>query len=158
MEPSPALIVPSPALITPLPDKFFVNRSPSKEAPKVPNNILRNHTLCSLASCWIVSLAPFSNTPESSRDLTIFKISSVSSFENIEIVLLLSLPDPKIFLCIPAFAADVAAVNPNGIKTLLANGLITLLIKGNPVFSNGPKSLPRNFLIVSFLIIEPLKI
>ena len=26
------------------------------------------------------------------------------------------------FLCVPAAAADAAAVNPNGIKTLLANG------------------------------------
>ena len=58
-------------------------------------------------------------------------------------------PDPKIFLCIPASAADAAAVNPKGIKTLLANGLITLFIKGNPVFSNGPRNLPRNLLIVS---------
>ena len=40
--------------------------------------------------------------------------------------------------------ADVAAVNPNGIKTLLANGLSTFPIKGNPVFSNGSKSLPTN--------------
>ena len=38
-------------------------------------------------------------------------------------------PDPKIFLCIPASAADAAAVNPGGIKTLLANGLITLLLE-----------------------------
>ena len=37
-----------------------------------------------------------------------------------------------------------AAVNPNGIKTLLTNGLITFFIKGNPVFSNGPGSLRRN--------------
>ena len=36
------------------------------------------------------------------------------------------------------------AVNPNGIKTILANGLSTLFIKGKPFFSNGPKSLPRN--------------
>ena len=27
---------------------------------------------------------------------------------------------------------------------LLANGLITFFINGNPVFSNGPRSLPRN--------------
>ena len=40
-------------------------------------------------------------------------------------------------------AADDAAVNPNGIKTLLANCLITLFINGNPVFSDGPRSLPR---------------
>ena len=49
LEPIPALNVPSPALITPLPDKPFDNISPSKEAPKVPNNILRNPPLCSLA-------------------------------------------------------------------------------------------------------------
>ena len=29
---------------------------------------------------------------------------------------------PKIFLCIPASAADVAAVSLNGTETLLANG------------------------------------
>ena len=50
----------------------------------------------------------------------------------------------NIFLCIPASAADAAAVNPKGINTLLANGLITFFIKGNPVFSNGPNSLPKN--------------
>ena len=30
------------------------------------------------------------------------------------------------------------------IKALLANGLITLFISGNPAFSNGPRNLPRN--------------
>ena len=34
-------------------------------------------------------------------------------------------PDPKIFLCITGSAPDASAVNPNGIKTLLANDLIT---------------------------------
>ena len=52
-------------------------------------------------------------------------------------------PHPKIFLFISAFAVDVAAVNPRGIKTLLGNGLITFFINGNPVFSNGPSNLPR---------------
>ena len=51
-------------------------------------------------------------------------------------------PILRVLLCIPASAAD-AAVNPKGIKTLLANGLVTLFINGNPLFSNGPKSLPR---------------
>ena len=32
----------------------------------------------------------------------------------------------------------------NGITTLLAKGLSTFLIKDNPVFSNGPKILPKN--------------
>ena len=52
--------------------------------------------------------------------------------------------DPNNFLCIPGSAVDAAAVNPKGIKTLLANGLITFFISGNPVFSNGPISPPRN--------------
>ena len=50
----------------------------------------------------------------------------------------------RFFLCIPASATDAAAVNPNGINTLLANGWITLFINGNPVLSNEPRSLPRN--------------
>ena len=36
------------------------------------------------------------------------------------------------------------AVNPNGIKTLLANGLRTSSAKGKPAFSISRKSLPRN--------------
>ena len=49
-------------------------------------------------------------------------MSFTSSFDIISVVV----PNPKmILLCIPAFAADGAAVNPKGIKTLLANGLIT---------------------------------
>ena len=47
-------------------------------------------------------------------------------------------------LWIAAFVADAAAVNPNGIKTLLANGFSTFLIKGNLDFDNGPKSLPKS--------------
>ena len=59
-------------------------------------------------------------------------------------MILLLLPDPNIFLCIPASAADAAAVNPKGINTLLANGLIKFFIYGNPVFSNGPSNLSKN--------------
>ena len=40
--------------------------------------------------------------------------------------------------------ADAAAINPNDIKTLLANVISIFLIKADPVFSNGPKCLPRN--------------
>ena len=54
------------------------------------------------------------------------------------------LPDPKIFLYILASAADAAAVNPNGIKTLLTYGLITFFINDKSVFSNGLRSLPKN--------------
>ena len=42
-------------------------------------------------------------------------MSSISSFDIIGVVV----PDPKIFLCILASAADAAALKPNGIKTLL---------------------------------------
>ena len=76
----------------------------------------------------------------------------ISSFDIIRIVLFYAklrtkvddLPDPEIFSCISASVADAAAVNPKGFKTLLVNGLITLFISGNPVFSNEPRSLPRN--------------
>ena len=85
----PALIVPSPTLIAPLP----INRFPSKLAPNVPNNILRNLSFCSFASFWIVSLKPYINKPDSSRDFTIFMISFISSLEIIKIVV----PDSDIF-------------------------------------------------------------
>ena len=50
----------------------------------------------------------------------------------------------QILLCIPVSATDAAAVNPRGIKTLLASGLITFFVNVNPVFNNGPSNLPRN--------------
>ena len=43
-----------------------------------------------------------------------------------------------------AFVADAATVNPNGIKTLSANGLSTFPIKGDLIFINGSKILPKN--------------
>ena len=61
-------------------------------------------------------------------------ISFISSLEIISVVKL----DPNTFLRIAASVA--AAVNPNGIKTLSANRLSTFPIKGNLVFSNGPKN------------------
>ena len=67
-------------------------------------------------------------------------MSSISLLGIISVVL----PDPTFLLCIPASAADAAAVNPKEIETLLANGLITFFINGNSVFSNGPSNLPRN--------------
>ena len=70
----------------------------------------------------------------------IFMISFISSLEIINVVV----PGSIIFLSIAAFVSDAAAVNSNGIKKLLANGLSTFFIKDNPVFSNGPKSLPKN--------------
>ena len=64
-------------------------------------------------------MTPFNNKPESSRNFTILIRFSISLFD-INSVLLFS--DPNIFLFIPAPAADAAAVNTKGIKTLLAHG------------------------------------
>ena len=119
--PLTALSIPRPCLvaIVPLPAKLC----PNKLALNVPNNILRNPPFCFFTWFWTVSVTPINNKPESSRDFTILRISSISSFDIISAVL--SCPDPKIFLCIPA-----SAVNPRGIKTLLANGLVTSFISG----------------------------
>ena len=67
-------------------------------------------------------------------------MSLIFSFEVICVVI----PHPKVFFSIVVSVADAAAVNNNGIKTLLANGLYTFFIKVKPVFSNGPKGLPKN--------------
>ena len=42
-----------------------------------------------------------------------------------DVISVVWLPDPNIFLCIRASAADAAAVSPKGIHTLLANRVIT---------------------------------
>ena len=54
-----------------------------------------------------------------------------------------------IYIYIPASAADAAAVNPKGTKTLLANGLITFFIKGNPVLVVDTKVYQEILLILS---------
>ena len=83
----------------------------------------------------------FIKKPNSSSEMKIiFMKSFISSFEFINVLT----PDPNIFLWIVTSAADAAAVNLNGIKTLLANSLNTFPIKLHPGFSNGPKSLPKN--------------
>ena len=64
-------------------------------------------------------------------------IISNSSFENINV----AVPDQKIFYWIAASVADTAAVNPNGAKTLLANGISTLFINGKPAVINGLKKM-----------------
>ena len=110
---------------------MLINIFPNNLAPKVPNNIPRNPHFCSFASFLIVSLTLFFiNDSGSSRDLTIFIISFISSLEIINVVK----SDPKIVLRIAASVADAAAVNPNGIKLLLANGLTKFFIKENPIF------------------------
>ena len=73
-------------------------------------------------------------------------MSFISSFEINNV----ALPNANIFLWIAASVVATAA-NPNGIKTLLANGLSTSPIKGNSGLSNGPKSLPKNSWLSYFI-------
>ena len=70
----------------------------------MPNNIGENPCFCYFALFLIVSA--FISKPYSSRELTIFMISSISLFENIN-----------------AVVPDVAADTADGIKAFLANGV-----------------------------------
>ena len=67
----------------------------------------------------------------------------ISSIPLLEIINFGTL-NPKIFSCISGSATDVAAVNPNGIKRILVNGLSIFFTKSRPVFSYCPRILPRN--------------
>ena len=87
---------------------------------------------------------PFINNPNSSRDLIISMISFISSLEIINVIL----PDSNIFLWIVTSDAEATFVNPNVIETLLAN---TFPIKGNPLFSNGPRSLPKSLILCDWV-------
>ena len=102
----------------------------------------------SFASFLIVSLVFFINKPDSSRKLTVFIIPFISSLETINVVCFANsegrVPDLNIILLIAASVADATAVNATGVKMLLANGLSTFPIEGNPVFSNSPKSRRKN--------------
>ena len=71
-------------------------------------------------SSSIVLVTPFIDKPQSSKDLTIFIISSISLIDFIYNVIL----EP-----IPVSTADATVVNPSGIKTLLTNGVSTFFIK-----------------------------
>ena len=77
-------------------------------------------------------------------------MSFISSFEIIDAFCFAKfegrVSDPTIFLWIAASLAAAAAAAINHIKTLSGNGLSTFTIEGNPVFSNGLKSLPKNSL------------
>ena len=138
----PALIIPLPTLSTPRQSILAfiplpVNRFSNKLAPNGSISILR--ILYFVCNCF---LTPFFNKPGSSKDLTIYMISFISSFKIIDPVTL----DQRVVLHIPAFAVDTAVVNRNSIKMLLANGLSTFFIKGTPVFHNWQKRLPKYLL------------
>ena len=80
--------------------------------------MLKNPLFCSFAWFSIVLQTPFFNEPESSRNLTIFMITSISSFKIVNVI-----PDPEILPWISASVANAAAVNPNCIRTHFANGV-----------------------------------
>ena len=75
-------------------------------------------------------------------------ISFISSFKIINVVDFAKskkyVPDSKMFLCILVSTVDAAAVNPNGIKTILANDFSTFFIKEKQVFNNDSRSLPKD--------------
>ena len=104
-------------------DRFTVlpvNRFPNKLAPNVPSkNCLETYFFCSFVLFLIVI-----GKTDSSRGLIIFVISFISLFEIINVVM----PDPKTFFRIAASIADATAINPNDIKTILANDLSTFFI------------------------------
>ena len=57
---------------------------------------------------------------------------------------------------VQASAADAAAVNHNGIKTLLPNNLITFFINGSPVFNNGPRRNTHDSIILDNWVFDNL--
>ena len=137
---------PCPALFNPLPASVLTNNV----ARNVPNNMLTNPHHCFLTSLWIVSLTPFNNKSKTSKDLTYLITSPISSLDIVSVI-----PDSKILICIPASAADADAVNPNGSKTLLANGLIAFFIYGYPVFNNAPRS-PPDCIILDYSVFDSM--
>ena len=83
-------------------------------------------------------------------------MSSISSFDIISVVLCKEWPDRKIFLSISASAADAAWFNPNRIKTLLANGLITFSLMVILLLVMNQKVCREILLIVSSYIFDIL--
>ena len=137
--------MPSYALVVPLPVNRFTNKL-------APNNISTRPPFRSFASFLIVLLTLFINKPDYPRDLTIFTISFISSLEIDNVVL----PDLNIILWLAASVDDSVAVNPNGIKILLTNGLSTLPMKAIPFLVMVLNSYIKILLIVLFYAIALL--
>ena len=79
-----------PALITPFPANIFLK----KIACTVPNSIPKNSLLCSFVSYSIVWVIHFIKRSNSLRDSTVLKMSFISVFGMISVVVA---PDPNIF-------------------------------------------------------------
>ena len=101
--------------------------------------MLKKQNFCPFAFFSIVLLTLFISKPDSSKDLTIVMIFSITLFEFINAV-----SKPRIFISIETFVADVVAVIPNGIKNLLANDVSRIFINSKLVCGNGTRVIPRD--------------
>ena len=125
---------------------------PNILAANVSNNIPRSATFSSLSSFFIVLLIPLVGNPDSLSHLTIFIISSISSFRIINAVV----PDPNICFWIASSVGDAAAVNPNGVKTLLADNVSKFFANGKPAAINGLRKFknPPSWLVFFFCFLK----
>ena len=116
---TPALLL---TWITPSPvyTALLANGFPNK----LELNLLYNKksTFFSFVSFLIISLAPFISKADSSRDLIFFVIYFISLLE----IFNATVPKLKLYFGILASAADVINVNANGVKKLLANGVLNI--------------------------------
>ena len=119
------------------------NKIPKKLAPKVPKNITRNPPCCSFASFATIPLKPLINIPESSRDVMIFIISSITSFESINVVV------PILYFC---FKYLHLLLIPSQ-STALAGGARTVFANGKPVFDNA-EELCQEFDLICHLLVS----
>ena len=131
--------MPLPVLIV----SILVNRFSNKLAPDVPNNTLKIPPFCSFASFLIVLLTTFIIKSNYLGDLTVFMMPFISSFEIINVIV----PYPNIFLLIATSVAYAVLL----ILMVLKHSFIPFFMLGNPAFSNGHKSLPKNLLDCSIL-------
>ena len=76
--------MPSPALIT----FYLANTFPNRLKVNIPNNFEINPLFCSFVSFLIILINSYINNPDSSSDSAISVISSISSFEVIDTILL----------------------------------------------------------------------
>ena len=110
---------------------LLANKFPNKLGPSLLNSKLRNSQFFSFALFSIALQTPFNNKLDSSKDLANY-------FDDILHLVIWNYQfcSSKVmnFLLNSCVFAEVVAVNSNGIKTLLANGLSTFLICSDPVF------------------------
>ena len=83
------------------------------------------------------------------RDLAVFRISSIFSFD----ILTCIVPDPRIIYKTLPSASDAAAVNLNGINKLLAHGVSTVFIV-YITFIDGTRILQKNMVSLLFWTVK----